>query len=272
MDWELINPKQPRWMRAAGAVALVSLALYAALAWWRPWAPGRPGGLVFGALGAAIFFIDALYPLRRRLLAWPLGNAQRWLQFHLYGGVLACLFVFLHMGWAWPAGLMGWGLLALTLWVTGSGLLGVALQKWLPTVITGNFSVEAIYERIPEMTQRLLGEADELLKDCSEGLEQVYVADIRPLLVTPAPSWSYVFNVRLRRTRRLGPLRDVAPFIGAGERERLDDLTTLVNEKLELDAHYSLQRALKAWVLLHLPPAFLLLGLLVAHIYAVWIH
>jgi hypothetical protein len=272
MDWEFFKPKQPGWMKASVAIALASLALYAGLAWWLPWAPGRLGGLTFGSLAAAVFVLDALYPLRRRLLAWPFGNAIRWLQFHLYGGALACLFVFLHIGFAWPAGTMGWWLLGLSLWVTGSGALGVALQKWLPAVITGSFSVEAIYERIPEMTQRLLGEADELLQGCSEGLEQIYVADIRPLLVAPAPSWSYVFDARLGRNRRLGPLRDVAPFIGAAERERLDDLTTLVNEKLELDAHYSLQRALKAWVLLHVPPAFLLLGLLCVHIYAVLVH
>lgn len=272
MDWEFVKPKQPMWMQASAGLAGASLLLYVGLAWWAPWAPGRFWGLTFGTLAAIIFVIDALYPLRRRLLAWPLGNAQRWLQFHLYGGALACLFVLIHVGFAWPAGQMGWWLLGLSLWVTASGLLGVALQKWVPTVITGNFSVEAIYERIPEMTGRLLDEADALLQDCSEGLEQVYLSDIRPLLVAPEPSWSYVINPRVGRDRRLAPLRDVAPFVADSERERLDDLNTLVNEKLELDAHYSLQRALKGWVLLHVPPAFLLLGLLFVHILAVLIH
>ena len=50
-----------------------------------------------------IFVLDALYPLRRRLMAWPLGTAQQWLQFHLYGGVLAALFVGSTSGFAAPA-------------------------------------------------------------------------------------------------------------------------------------------------------------------------
>ncbi len=42
-----------------------------------------------------------------------------------------------------------------------------------------------------------------------------------------------------------------------------------MTEKAELDVHLSLQRALRVWLVLHVPPAIALLGLLAVHIFAV---
>lgn len=272
MSFAYLKPKKPRWMWATVAIAVASVLFYALLTWLEPWQPGRLWGLTFGSFAAAIFLLDSLYPLRLRLLSWPLGTAQRWLQFHIYGGLLACLFIFIHVGFELPAGQMGWWLLLLSLWVTATGIFGVLLQKWLPVVITENLSVEAIYERIPEMIARFEEEADALLSGCSEVLEQIYMAEIRPRLAVPEPSWSYVVNPRAGRDQRLAPITSVQPFVEEEDRERLSDLTTIVNEKLELDVHLSIQRALKYWIYLHLPPAIILMGLLTVHIFAVVIH
>ena len=67
----------------------------------------------------------------------------------------------------------------------------------------------------------------------------------------PAPAWTYVANVQAGRAR----YRDIArraerasPTLSASS-----DLRAIVNEKAELDVHLSLQRALRAWLLLHVP-------------------
>ena len=119
MAWRFLRPKRPDWFLLSAVVAVASMAVFVWSAWSRPWTPGRFGGLTFGTIAAAIFLIDALYPLRRRLLSWPLGNAQRWLQFHIYGGALACLFVLIHMGFRLPGGQFGWWLVALTAFTAG---------------------------------------------------------------------------------------------------------------------------------------------------------
>ena len=67
------------------------------------------------------------------------------------------LCVFIHVGFAWPRGAMGWWLLGLSMWTTIDGLVGVMLQKWIPMVVAGTLRVEALAARIPEMTSRLLG-------------------------------------------------------------------------------------------------------------------
>ncbi len=58
----------------------------------------------------------------------------------------------------------------------------------------------------------------------------------------------------------------MAPFVAAAQREAVDDLQQIFVEKLELDAQYSLQGILRRWLILHAPPAGLLMGLLAIHI------
>jgi hypothetical protein len=269
MPW--IAPKRRTWLVVTSAIAAASFGLFAVLAWLSPWSPGRFWGLTFGTLASVIFLFDALYPLRRRLLAWPLRTAQDWLQLHIYGGMLACLFVLIHAGFRLPGGAFGWWLLLLTLWTTASGLFGVWLQKWIPTIVTGNLSVEAIYERAPELAGRLRGEADTLVEGTSDVLSQFYRNDVRERLETVRPSWSYVLDPRAGREMRLAGFRDVAAFLTPEEQAKLNDLQVIMVEKLELDAHYSLQRLMRLWIVTHLPASMMLMGLTAVHILLVWL-
>jgi hypothetical protein len=269
MSWSLLRPKRRTWFLGSAVVATVSLALFAGLAWWTPWAPGRFWGLSFGTLAAAVFLVDSLYPLRRRLMGWPFGTAQRWLQFHIYGGALALLFVLIHVGFRLPNGQFGWWLLLLTVWSTVSGLVGVWLQKWIPTVLTSQLSIEALFDRVPEMADRLQSEADSMVRGSSDMLERFYSGEIRPSLAGITPSWSFLTDIGGERERRVAVFRNVAQFVPEDDQDRLKDLEAIVTEKLELDAQYSLQRALRLWLPLHLFPAMALLGVLAVHILAV---
>jgi hypothetical protein len=262
-------PKRPVWMRSTLAVAALSIVVYVVCREARPWSPGGLGGLTFGTLAAAIFILDALYPLRRRLMAWPLGTAQYWLQFHLYGGVLACLFVVLHTGFRVPSGAMGWSLAMLTAWATISGLAGVWLQKYVPAKLTNDLSVEAIYERIPEIAGRLQREADSLVVGAPEVLQRFYTTTIRDDLDRLRPSWAHLGGVRAELARRVAPFQGLGAFLSAEDRVRLDGLQSIVTEKLELEVQYSLQRLLKQWVVFHVIPCMALLALMVVHIAAV---
>lgn len=263
----LSAPKKPRWLAATAAIAGLSLLAAVLLARRAPWHPGRNAGLVFGILAGAIFTLEVLYPLRRRLLAWPLGNTQRWIQFHIYGGALAFFFVLIHEGPHLPEGSIGWLLLSLTIWTTLSGLVGVWLQKWIPAALSKGLELEVIYERIPEILRALQQEADGIRSGASEMLSDFYRDAVVPSLSGIHPSWSYLWDVRSGRDARLAPFARLSAFLDTAERDRLSDLRSILVEKMELDAHYSLQRILRAWLVLHLPPALLLFGLVLFHVW-----
>ena len=113
---------------------------------------------------------------------------------------------------------MGWWLAGLSLWTTATGVFGVVLQKWIPSVVAGTLRVEALATRIPELTSRLLAEADEVMRGASDRLWAAYQADIRPVLERPQPAWIYVANVQAGRLRFAAPLDRLTRAVADRER------------------------------------------------------
>ena len=59
------------------------------------------------------------------------------------------------------------------------------------------------------------------------------------------------------------------PLVAADEQTKLDQLQTLYQTKLEIDAHFTLQKALRWWLYAHAPPSIVMIGLLGFHIFTV---
>lgn len=264
---QVLRPKHPRLLQLTLLAAAAIVVLFAVASGLRPWSPKRGIGLAFGVLAAALLLFEMLYAARRPR-ARPLGSARAFLQAHVYAGTLALVAVLAHSGFRLPSGRLGWWLLLLVSWTTLSGLLGVWLQKWIPAALAEGLRVEAIYERIPELVDKLRAEADLLVEGASDVLERFYRTEVRPQLSGLRPSWAFLLDVRGGRERALEPFRRVSQFLEEAERERVADLMAVYSEKLELDAQYSLQGILRGWLALHVPAAGLLMGLLAVHVFA----
>ena len=260
-----LRPKQPRVFAAAlGALVLLAAAHAIGLARGR-FDPGRGLGLWFGILAAAGYVFAAAYSWRWR--AARLAPARFWTQAHVYIGGLAAVAALLHSGLAWPQGVVETALLLLTGWTTLTGLLGVVLQKGIPSRLTEGLRVEVLLERIPELRARLVAAADTRMAGAGEVLARHYRQELRPRLERPLPTLSYLIEVRAGRDRALEPLRRLSGFVAPPDKARIDDLIGLQIEKLELDAHLTLQRLLRGWLVLHAPPAAVLLGLVAFHVF-----
>jgi hypothetical protein len=266
---QALRPKQPVNFVITAAVSLAFVVAYVVTAYLRPWSPKRGLGLLFGFLAAFLFVFEMFYPARRPK-ARPFFTAKNWIQAHVYLGVVAMLAVVIHAGFSWPHGAFGWCLLLLSAWTTATGLLGVVLQKWIPAALAEGLRVEALYERIPELVAKLLGEADALMTDASDVLDRFYRTEVRGNLEKVKPSLSFLMDVRGGRDRALEPFRRMTQFVDPAEKEKLEDLTNLYTEKMELDAHRSLQGVLRSWLVLHAPPAGLLMALILVHVFG-WI-
>lgn len=267
---QVLRPKVPRNLQATLAASGAALALFLLVSWRWTWSPKRGLGLAFGLAAALVYVFEMLYPARRSR-ARPLGTALRYLQAHVYLGAFAFVCVVTHMGLRFPEGTLGWLLLLLSFWTTASGLFGVWLQKWIPAAMAGGLQVEALYERIPELVDGLVAEADGLAAEASDALDRFYRQEVRDRLAVLAPSWGYLFDVRAGREAALEPFRRMRAYVPQEDKERLEDLASLYTDKLELDAQLRLQGVLRRWLWIHVPPAGLLMGLVVVHVFAwVW--
>ena len=75
--------------------------------------------------------------------------------------------------------------------------------------------------------------------------------------------------MRAGETRQMEVLSRLAGLSAGPERERVATLQQIMADKAGLDVHMSVQRALRYWLMVHVPPAAMLLGLLVVHVFAV---
>jgi hypothetical protein len=264
---QVLRPKEPGNARATAVAAAVLLLVFVLAGARWPWSPKRGLGLFFGFLATALFVFEMAYPFRRPK-ARPLGTAKAWAQAHVYLGTIALLAVLIHAGFRLPKGALGWALLLLSAWTTASGLIGVWLQKWIPAALAEGLRVEALYERIPGLVDQLVAEADALMAGADEVGERFYRTEVRPSLGRPNPSWGFLLDVRASRDRALEPFRRVADFVDPAQKALIDDLMSIYTEKIELDAHYSLQGILRRWLVLHVPTAGMLMGLLAVHVFA----
>jgi hypothetical protein len=252
-----------------------------------------PLGLAYGIAGYALMLFAALLSVRKKFRIWRIGRAQTWMRGHLWLGLLSYPLILFHAGFSAGHGLAR--LLTLILGVVVlSGLIGAAIQHYMPRVMTERVPMETIYDQIDRVRGQLLDEADGLLASLtpenseyglimpasdpadtmtttstlirmsdqsSTKLREMYDQRIRPYL---AHRGSHRQAMADRQTSKamLAQLRAVAP---ESLRTVIDDLENICEEKRDLDRQSRLHRVLHGWLLVHIPLAYLLLALGAVH-------
>lgn len=259
--------------RAFVAATLLALAVLAVNLFTDELQPGNAWGLAYGTLAAVLMFAVALFGVRRRVVPITkrvgLGRAQTWVQFHVYAGTVALLLFLMHAGFRWPNSALGWWLFVLSIWVSVSGLLGVFLQKWIPRILTSGLSIEVLYDRIPELIAEIRERAEQLVAASAEPVREFYRRNVAPALHGPQVRLVYYFDITggiRTQTRQFEYLRKL---LDGEEQRRFAELEEYYRAKLEIDAHYTLQRALRWWLYLHVPPSLALLALIGLHLFTV---
>jgi hypothetical protein len=168
----IVDRKQVKWGVATVVTAFASMCGYTVYALLSANGPrgGSPIGLIFGSAGTGIFLFECLLGLRKKYPASPAGRVQTWLRGHVWLGILCFPLVLMHSGFRW-----GHGLAAALMWVllivVVSGVVGVALQNYLPRRMKELVEKETVFEQIPLVIQLLRIEADERVEFATADLK-----------------------------------------------------------------------------------------------------
>jgi len=277
------------WVIATIALAIISTAAYILYAVQTPGGPrgGSAIGLTFGIVGYAMMLYAGLLGARKQVPTWRIGRAQTWMRGHLWLGLLSLLLILFHSGFAFR-GPLTLVLMLLFFIVIGSGILGAALQHYVPSFLTARVPLETIYEEIPHVRAQLCEEADQLAAaicgplneavteetteqaqtvlveiehDDRERFREVYLHKVRPYLAEPETPGAELADP-LRSGETFDALRRLLapPVHGV-----LDDLENICVEEQQLSRQIRIYRWLHGWLLVHVPLSIALLVLGAIH-------
>ena len=268
----LVSPTaaaSPGWWRffLAGAVLCLAAPLLQQ-------ASGAAGGdyawtVGYGIAATALHVVALAYAARRRMPRRGPGALHHWVQAHIYGGTLFLVLLVVHSGGVLPQGMLAWGLWLSSLWVVGTGLLGVFIQKWIPPALTSALATEVHYDRIPELVAAVREKVELLVSASGESVRRFHATNLEAALSGPRTSVAYFFDITGGIQSRMRGFDHLKRLLDASDVQRLEELRILMRTKLEMDVHYTLQKALRWWLYLHVPAALLLTLLVAFHVFAV---
>jgi hypothetical protein len=257
-------------------------------------------GLTYGSIGSAFMLFAGLLGARKKVPIWRLGRAQTWMRGHLWLGTISFPLILFHSGFHFGFGLTR-GLMWIFVVVFLSGILGAALQHFMPRFTTERLPMETIYEQIGRVRSQLVEEADRLVEEASATLtgslsqatmEQRAAAagagTMGGLTVASGLDMDEDANVELHQffQRELRPFlekagsrklaiadratsqalfRQLRALLAPGLHPIVDDLENICEEKRELDQQTRYHRVLHGWLLVHIPLSYALLLLGAVH-------
>jgi len=232
--------------------------------------PGEGWDMGYGIAAASFLVLGALYGMRRRMPGRGPGNSRNWLQSHIYGGAVFLLLLSMHTGFRIPSGLLYGTMWLLSVWIVATGLAGVVIQRWVPRMLTSGLPTEVHYDRIPELASNVRNRAEALVAACSRPLQDFYSRDLAAAFAQPRTRMIYFVDITGGVQSDLRHFEYMKGILTGPEQERLDQLEGLFRTKSMLDAHYTLQKALRWWLYAHVPVSVLLLVLVVFHVFIVF--
>lgn len=168
-----IDHTQRRWaiwtvvLFAAAGLAYIPYAMMAP----NGGSGGSIAGLAYGIVGFAMMIFAALLSLRKKYPIWRIGRAQTWMRGHLWLGLLSYPIILFHAAFQFGGPLTSTMMWIFTI-VIVSGLVGAAVQHYMPRLMTERVPYETIYDQIDRVRTQLVKEADELLSSVSKSANQ----------------------------------------------------------------------------------------------------
>ncbi len=231
--------------------------------------PVTTWGKSYGIAAGVLLLTAASYAVRRRMPRRAPWTSHAWLQVHRFAGMFFFVLVLMHTGFRWPAGVLGRAMWILSFWTVLTGLIGVVIQRWIPRVLSSGLTTEVHYDRIPALVGTVAERAETTVASCSESVRRYYRTALAGVMTGPQPRLIYFVDITGGIQARVKDFDYLSRFVDPVEATRVAELRDLFKTKLEMDAHYTLQRALRWWLYAHVPLVGVLVVLVVLHVISV---
>jgi len=298
----LIDHTHRKWFFGSLAGLTLATAVYIPYSLRSPQGAhgGSPLGLTYGIVAFLLMLFVGLLGARKKVPVWRVGRAQSWMRGHLWLGFVSFPLILFHGGFHFGGSLTRM-LMWLFIFVWVSGILGAALQHFLPRFQTAQLPMETIYEQIDRVRGQLADEARALVEETCSALEgEVSRASERQRAMsasagtqgglTVASGLQANQHVSSQLRQFLGD--DMLPYLERAGTHRaslaneaqaqamfqrfrvllppelhsnLDDLENICEEKRQLDEQSRLHKILHGWLLVHIPLSYALLLLAAVH-------
>jgi hypothetical protein len=278
-----------------GGILLAAGGAAAGLWDWPP-RPSSPPGVACGLLGGAIVLFEMALLPRKWLRGRRLGATKRWMRLHVWLGLVCLPVLLVHAGFGF-GGPLTTVTLALFLAVTASGVWGLVMQQWLPQKILADVPAETVSSQVDFTGDCHAEEALRLVAALTEadgdfGPAPAAGAAPAATLTRAGARAEPVVTGRTAADLRGFADRALLPYLRAGRRSRsplasraeverrfarfreltpdearpaLDRLEALCDLRRQWDLLLRLQAWLDNWLLVHLPLAVALTGLMAVH-------
>ncbi|MBI3665835.1 MAG: hypothetical protein HY236_06355 [Acidobacteria bacterium] len=286
------------WMIASLVLLVAGVTIYIPYVLRSPSGPsgGSTLGITYGIIGYGLMLYAGLLGARKKVPVWRIGRAQTWMRGHLWLGLVSLPLILFHSGFAFR-GPLTTVLMVLFFIVIASGVLGAALQHYLPQMMTVQAPMETIYEEIPHVREQLLGEADELAaavcgplgisagqtqavsdritaqgaaavatlveveEEARERFREIYLQKMRPFLENPgAPGAELAIPQRAEEV-----FQSLRVLLPVPLHPLVDNLGNIWEEERQLSRQIRLYHWLHGWLLVHVPLSIALLVLASVH-------
>lgn len=229
---------------------------------------GTPLGLLFGCLAFGIFLFAAALGVRKKKRLWPIGSVQTWLKAHLWLTVFTLPLVLLHSGFR-LGGPHTTVLVILYSVVMASGIFGVILQHFLPSIMRTSLTREVVFEEIPTLRAELLEEANRLRSKVAEAAAIGAKGDTSPQVLCrfldeeclPFLSVTQKYKARKLCTAQAAAntFKSIRLNVHPDWRGRVNELERICESRRLMDLQTRFQHWLHGWLLIHVPGSIALL-------------
>ena len=231
----------------------------------------KPGGLLghgYGIIGTVMMLFLLLYSIRKRTKIFgKAGAVSRWLDVHIYFGIVGPLLIVLHTSFKLN------GIVAISFWsmvaVALSGVIGRYLYLQIPRGIRGN---ELSMQELEEMDNKLsfdILNSYEIEPDVLENLQSRILGNINPNRNTVSLLFSLLFSDIFRFIKNSHLKREIRKNIGLPT-SQIKDLVKITKKKALIHRRVLLldkiHKLFHYWHVIHKPFAIIMYLIMIVHV------